>query len=281
VVAVKALGFEGRAPSALAEFEAEIETLRRLASCPNVVTLLDEGAFTVELQARGGRTFPVHVPFMVIDRAVTGFHRMLKHRDEVPWAFRLTIFRDIVEGVSQMHRAGLVHGDVKATNCLVFEDEPKGRITDVGAANGRTGDPVFAPPERFWELDETGSQGARLTELYLLGSLLYECATGKGITAAVLGPLESAAGRSAGVADREARERDFRSSLPLLRGQYEAAYEVFEREAPTCIATEGAALLRRLTDPDPRQRGPSVPASDDLAWLIERVEQGSGAPGRA
>jgi serine/threonine protein kinase len=288
-VAIKVLAFNGRPANAQLEFEAEIELLRLLVACSNVVTLLDEGIYIVSLTT-GGLIFPVQVPFMVLDRATVGLEDLLAQRHQLSWLDRMRLYRDVVKGCHQMHLKRLVHRDLKAENALVYDQEPYGRITDLGRSKdtrqpprfppdqyqaGR-GDLRFAPPEFLWGLGETTPEVYCRTDLYLLGSLFYEFAAANGITASALTNPRSWLLRAAGLPDQAAREKDFRAHLPYLYSQYEPLYTLFEKELPRALAKDAVALLRQLTDPDPSKREPTRPVRGlpirwDLQWVMYRV----------
>jgi serine/threonine protein kinase len=289
-VAVKVLAFNGRPANAQLEFEAEMELLRLLVTCSNVVTLLDEGIYNIQLTT-AGLVFPVQVPFMVLDRATIGLEDLLAQRHQLAWLDRMRLYRDVVKGCHQMHLKRLVHRDLKAANALVYSEEPHGRVTDLGRSKdtrqsprfapnqyqaGR-GDLRFAPPELLWGLGETTAEVYCRTDLYLLGSLFYEFATATGITAAALTNPRSWLGRAATLADQTARERDFHAHLPYLYSQYAPLYTLFEKELPRSVAKDAVALLRQLTDADPSRREPmrpvrGLPIRWDLQWVMYRVD---------
>jgi serine/threonine protein kinase len=290
-VAVKVLAFAGRPANAPAEFQAEIELLRLLAACSNVVTLRDEGSYSTQLTGPGGLVFPVHVPFMVLDRAVTGIDALLANRHQISWLDRMGLYRDLVKGVHQMHNRRLVHRDLKAANGLAFQDKPMGRITDLGRSKNTReqprypanayetgmGDLRFSPPEFLWHLGSTSGESHCRADLYLLGSLFYEFATATGITAAALRNPFAWMAHAASLPDHAAREQDYQSHLGYLRDQYKPIYTLFEAELPRSVAKEGVALLRQLTDPDPAKREPArlrqrLPVRWDLQWLLYRID---------
>jgi serine/threonine protein kinase len=289
-VAVKVLAFNGRPAHAEMEFADEIALLGLLTPCSNVVTLIDDGIFTVPL-SKGGLTFPVQVPFMILDRARVGLEDMLAQRHQLAWLDRMRLYRDLVKGCHQMHLRRLVHRDLKAANGLVYDDEPHGRVTDLGRSKdtrqpprvpliqyqfGR-GDTRFAPPELLWLLGETTPEGYCRTDLYHLGSLFYEFATATGITSAALANPRPWLYRAAAMTDQAARERDFKAHLPYLYNQFSTVYAVFERELPRSVAKDAVALLRQLTNPEPSKREPvrpvrGLPMRWDLQWLMHRVD---------
>jgi serine/threonine protein kinase len=291
-VAVKILGLAARGAqtNAAGEFQDEISMLRTLASCSNIVTLFDHGQHVLNLQPQGGGVvFPLPVPFMVLELAVGSLEDLLANRHQVDWLDRLLLFREMVKGVHQMHLEQMVHRDVKSENGLLFETGARARISDrskdtrqqprvlpVNYEAGR-GDIRFAPPDLLWGLGDTTAVGHLRTDLYLLGSLLYEIATATGITSAALVDPFRVLQHAAGLGSPAARERDYRQNIPDLRERYELVCETFAVELPRAISHEGTALLRQLTDPDPARREPArpfrnLPVRWDLQWLLVRTD---------
>ncbi|MCW5776663.1 MAG: protein kinase [Phycisphaeraceae bacterium] len=120
-------------------------------------------------------------PFIVMDW-ITGSDLRAFTRD-LDLRARLVVFTKIVDAVSSLHAAGLVHGDLKPTNVLVDErGEPV--IVDFGLAasheegHDRTspggGTPGYAAPERW-----SPSRPAPNSDVYSLGVMLFELLTGR------------------------------------------------------------------------------------------------------
>ncbi|CAG5107285.1 Oidioi.mRNA.OKI2018_I69.chr1.g3244.t1.cds [Oikopleura dioica] len=87
------------------------------------------------------------------------------------------IFSNIVNSVISLHRAGLVHRDIKDENILVDLETLETNIIDFGCATKTTdapmtqltGTPEFFAPEMY----TTGSYKAEETAVWSLGTLLY------------------------------------------------------------------------------------------------------------
>jgi WD40 repeat protein len=86
-------------------------------------------------------------------------------------AARLAV--QLAGALSHLHGSGLVHRDIKPPNVIFVDGRPKladiGLVTDVGGAQSFVGTEGFIPPE---------GPGKPQADLYGLGKLLYESATG-------------------------------------------------------------------------------------------------------
>jgi serine/threonine protein kinase/tetratricopeptide (TPR) repeat protein len=109
---------------------------------------------------------------------------LLKDLGTVPEALLRELARQVASGLSAIHDAGVVHRDLKPENVLVTDDHEV-RIMDLGVArlvetsvvltrSGEfAGSFLYAAPEQFRE-EAVGP----LADLYSLGVMLYEMATG-------------------------------------------------------------------------------------------------------
>lgn len=172
LVAVKVLRARyGSDPAAAARFEREARAAASVSS-PYIVDVFDygtaDGASYIVLQYVPGPTLRD-----LIDQA-----GRLAPRDAV----RVAV--DVLHGLAVIHRAGIIHRDVKPHNVLI-DQNGTARITDFGVAlwSGTetltshglaVGTAVYMAPEQ--------AQGAEVTEtadLYAVGVLLYEMLTGR------------------------------------------------------------------------------------------------------
>jgi serine/threonine-protein kinase len=141
--------------------------------------------------------------------------------------------------LSTVHRAGLIHGDVKAQNVLCDRD---GRLvlTDFGAGSERrelgagtspdlAGTPITLAPELL-----QGHAATPLTDVYSLGILLYHLATGAY-------PISGQSLKDI----REAHARGDRTTLAVARPDLPGAF---------------VSIIDRAIDPDPASRYESAEA---------------------
>ncbi|GAA5903945.1 hypothetical protein JCM8208_001735 [Rhodotorula glutinis] len=100
----------------------------------------------------------------------------------------LTLFRDIVEGLSFLHGRNILHLDLKAENVLLQWDDdallPTCKLSDFGNATsdsyhaerrGGSGTLLYTPPEAFFPSPHTGHLPPpdRATDMWALGLVLY------------------------------------------------------------------------------------------------------------
>ena len=106
-------------------------------------------------------------------------------REGLPRAQGIELVRQAAEGVAALHRAGLVHRDVKATN-LLLDAHGRVKVADLGLVAGAdldtltqskelTGTPAYLAPELF----RGGAQREPTSDVYSLGVLLFEVLTGE------------------------------------------------------------------------------------------------------
>lgn len=291
-IAVKILSMNSRMDDQV-EFETEAQLLERLRSCSNVVSMLDTGRGTIDIKGPTDVAATVEVPYIALELADGCLEQLLLRREELPWHEKLELYRGVVRGIHQMHLGHVVHRDIKSGNVLLFVSEGgvTAKVTDLGRSRhmdspphfasqdyaiGR-GDLRFAPPELIWGLGRDDPFLWIQCELYLLGSLLFELATGQGITAVSMGDPRPIMAATMNLPDTQ-RARQFQSRVAETRSRYEIAYRMFEDELPATIRHPCSQLLRQLTNADPQRRLPRrlapkrAPSHWDLQWLLRRID---------
>ncbi|MCI0533665.1 MAG: hypothetical protein L0Z50_00405, partial [Verrucomicrobiales bacterium] len=98
----------------------------------------------------------------------------LAHRDRLRPVEAAGLTLRLARALGHLHLHGLVHRDIKPSNVIFVAGQPKladiGLVTDVGSSHSFVGTEGFIPPE---------GPGSPQADLYGLGKLLYELATGR------------------------------------------------------------------------------------------------------
>jgi serine/threonine protein kinase len=165
LVAVKVLHADDPDVTALERFGRACEAMNRLSGRPYVVTIHHSGVLA------DGR------PYLVCELCERGSLAVLLRAGPVPARRVVDIGRKTAEALREAHEAGIVHGQVKPANVLLrASGDPA--VADFGMVARPESDDSFGllhvAPERFVE-----DIPARATDVYSLGSTLYELLTGR------------------------------------------------------------------------------------------------------
>ncbi|MEE8371257.1 MAG: protein kinase [Sphingomonadales bacterium] len=109
---------------------------------------------------------------------------LLKRQEKLPEDELVAILGPIIEGLALVHKAGILHRDIKPQNIMI-RDDGSPVLIDFGAARQAIGamsrsitaivTPGYAPIEQY---SSRGNQGP-WTDIYALGAVAYKCLTGK------------------------------------------------------------------------------------------------------
>lgn len=178
IVAVKIPKAQGSKNSELAEGER----LLNQPSHQNVVSVYWMGRVPPEREwyAIEMEYFPSHTLARLLDEGEQGFSSS--------YTKILSIYLQILEGVSYLHKLGMSHGDIKPQNILIAGDQPK--LTDFGSSllpeemytrtreNGGT--ILYSAPE-LAGITHRGQDRSQIFkgDIYSLGVLLYHLVTSR------------------------------------------------------------------------------------------------------
>jgi WD40 repeat protein len=119
-----------------------------------------------------------HAPPLNTDSLITEYSPRtlrsdLKQHGRLPVVECVRIGVSLADALAHLHRSGLVHRDIKPSNIIFVDGAPKladiGLVAELGEARSFVGTEGFIPPE---------GPGTPQADLYSLGKVLYESATG-------------------------------------------------------------------------------------------------------
>jgi serine/threonine protein kinase len=146
---------------------------------PNIVKLLGLawGSNPFELTHR--------LPAIVLEYAEHGSLAALQEKEDLPAQVRLNLCLDVAQGLDILHRCGIIHGDMKGENVLVFSHPQKkylAKIADFGfsVVGEVASHAIHLAGTRPWKAPETIGPVQRdqlkLTDVYSYGLFVWRTA---------------------------------------------------------------------------------------------------------
>ena len=178
-VAIKMLNPEHTGDlNVVARFQSEAQTLSQL-SHPNLVSVFDFGVTAN------------NEPYMIMDfHSGQSLDSYLMANGTLSAKIGIGIFKQVLSGLSIVHKSGIVHRDIKPSNIIISQDPvPQVKIVDFGIAKNpnsekerlkitNTGEVVGTP--RYMSPEQcTGKELDARSDIYAIGCVMYECFTGK------------------------------------------------------------------------------------------------------
>lgn len=228
------------------------------------------------------------VPFIVFELATRDARHIIDQDDVDSLQWALKLLHSAAVGLSQLHRNGITHQDVKLSNIFDFGGHVF-KVGDLGRAISHlnilagicphlncslAGDPGYAPPELLydaapsdWDVHWKGA------DCYLLGSLIVALFLGAGMTPLVQGRL-APEHRANGFIVGPAWSGNFQDVLVYVRAASEEVFlelqDAIEWIDPD-LRSEIVSLCRSLCEPDPILRGDPKSLRSGHGYDLERI----------
>jgi len=146
---------------------------------PNIVTFLALG------WGHNPYNISYRLPVVVVEYADYGSLAALQEKESLDSKTKLSLTLDIAEGLKVLHRCGIIHGDVKSENVLVFSDTQKrylAKLADFGfsTVGEAATDLVHIGGTRPWKAPEAAFAVPRhlltKTDVYSFGMTVWRIA---------------------------------------------------------------------------------------------------------
>jgi len=241
-------------------FEQKISEQCHRKGMSHIASAIDSG----ELTPPGYESMGVNgtVYYLIFEKADGDFRQ--KHFDakKKQWIHAFRAAHHVAIGAAQLHRSGIAHQDIKPSNILSFSNEnfkvsDLGRVTDSSGESPfsgmrYTGDTSYNPPEMLHGSYRINGFSERyLSDIYLVGSLLFHIVEGVQITAILKQEAE--------LINNRIRWLNYEEALPIWMTAFNAVLERFYENCQILFPNEMAYSLKitvaEMCSPDISRRG--------------------------
>lgn len=216
-----------------------------------VVTAIDS-----EEYSEPGEIVPVPCLVFEIAQGNLNAHRSINNPN-LTW--KLKSFHSSLVGLSQLHRARIVHQDIKPSNILVFGNNIS-KISDLGSAtqynndsywckDTHCGDLRYAPIELLYRYFSSDWDTRRLgADLFMMGGILTYLITDSNFISLMFAKIPD---------DFKAKNfgGSYKEAIPIIMKSYYETLEEISPLIPEVIRTNLITIISELSHPIPEKRG--------------------------
>lgn len=244
-------------------YEKKLLSLCLSKGLNNVVRLIDSGNIDVE-EAK----FYPRAEYLILEHAEMGDVRNVLKNTDVNVHWKMLSIHQITKALSQLHRIGIAHQDVKPSNVVNF-GKNQSKLTDLGSACSKdqiqdnlpnhldesySGSFEYSPPELLYGYISGSWEERRiLCDLYLLGNMIIFYFMDTSMNALLKSNLDRALWW-----ERPGMYGNFDVAKPYLIEAFEKSIEDFRASIKLeDVKDELETTVRFLCNPDPSNRGHS------------------------
>ncbi|MFI0472464.1 hypothetical protein ACGLWX_07045 [Halomonas sp. HMF6819] len=199
--------------------------------------------------------------YIVFEKADGDLRQIYLHERNNNWLSFFQAMHHVCIATEQLHRAGIAHQDIKPSNILHFpKNQSKigdlGRVTDI---HGKSpfinmpfpGDYRYAPIEVRYGISIKNFSDRFLTDIYSVGSLIYQTVMGVPLTAALANESEKISLNVFQIDYKESLVIHISAFSTLLNDFFVECVRLFGNK----IAVEVTNTVREMCYPDYEKRG--------------------------
>jgi serine/threonine protein kinase len=154
---------------AVASLELRVLSNPVLRHHPNIVGLLGVSWEDLPVQQCPElSSIPSFAPLIIVEQAhllhptlEDFYNHTAQNSQEIPMEDKVSLYCDVADALSALHTLGIIHGDIKPSNILIFEDHQAGRLvaklSDFGGCQPSDKEPGFSYPlagTKYWNAPE-------------------------------------------------------------------------------------------------------------------------------
>jgi serine/threonine protein kinase len=239
-------------------FERDLLNKCRNRKMNRVVTPLADGNINVKGNVGPNNT----VCYLIFELAEGDIRKHRQQMKQFDLAWCLRSLHNTAVGLSQLHKSGIAHQDLKPSNVLVFGPEGA-RVTDLGRASDVEvpfkydalqcpGDMGYVPPEQMYGFRISDDfERRRAADMYLFGSLFFFFFCDVSATQAIDAKLKRQISMNLS-------NTSFDADLPYIRKAFNECLDDLRASTQllaVVLTDDIVEIVSQLCDPDPRKRG--------------------------
>lgn len=241
-------------------YESDILKLCAERRMSKVVYVIEHGEILAE---EDEIDLPVH--YLIFELADKSVRDHVAISEELANSWLMRSIHNVAVGLSQLHKSGIAHQDVKPSNVLLFNKSATSKIGDLGRAEAQqresvyvyytvAGDPDYAPPELLYNyIEPDWNKRRKATDLFHLGSLLTFYYMKSHMTALLKTYLPSEFHWTNW-------DGDYKVVLPYINNAFERVLEKTAEEIKIKVKNEEITkeiitIIKQLCHPEPDKRG--------------------------
>lgn len=226
-----------------------------------IIKILDSGEYSlpIEKYPQGVIHCP-HVNYLVFEIADRSMRNIIDLSKSFDYSWALRSLHNIAVALEEMHSIQIAHQDVKPSNVLLFENQKKSKLGDVGrsssldtpAAHDKlmcAGDLTYSPFEQLYGYIDSDWKTRRYScDMFMFGNLIMTYFNNVSITTAVLNKLPP-------LCLPQSWPDSYEAILPQIDNKFSECLEEFNHNIDKDLRDNLINMIKQLCNPNLMLRG--------------------------